>query len=42
MDDDEQLQRELTRVALTALEGRAFALAGSGAVGCLYVHVIAV
>lgn len=32
MDDDEQLQRELTRVALTALEGRAFALAGSGAI----------
>jgi hypothetical protein len=32
VDDDEELQRELTRVALTALEGRSFALAGSGAI----------
>lgn len=32
MNDDEDLQRELTRVALTALEGRGFALAGSGAI----------
>ena len=32
MNDDEELQRDLTRVALTALDGRAFALAGSGAI----------
>ncbi|MHB1173268.1 MAG: nucleotidyl transferase AbiEii/AbiGii toxin family protein [Lacisediminihabitans sp.] len=32
MKDDEDLQRELTRVALTALDGRSFALAGSGAI----------
>ena len=32
MNDDEELQRELTRVALAALEGRAFVLAGSGAI----------
>jgi hypothetical protein len=32
MNDDEELQRELTAAALTALDGRAFALAGSGAI----------
>lgn len=32
MIDDEQLQRELTAVALDALAGRSFALAGSGAI----------
>lgn len=32
MNDDEALQRELTAAALTALDGRAFALAGSGAI----------
>ena len=32
MNDDEELQRDLTRVALTALDGRSFALAGSGAI----------
>ncbi|MET4783435.1 nucleotidyl transferase AbiEii/AbiGii toxin family protein [Glaciihabitans sp. UYNi722] len=32
MNDNEELQRELTTVALTALDGRAFALAGSGAI----------
>lgn len=32
MNDDEDLQRELTTAALTALDGRAFALAGSGAI----------
>lgn len=32
MNVDEELQRELTRIALTILEGRAFALAGSGAI----------
>lgn len=32
MNDDEELQRELTSTALTALAGRAFALAGSGAI----------
>lgn len=32
VNDDEELQRELTAAALTALDGRAFALAGSGAI----------
>lgn len=32
MNDEKNLQRELTRVALDALNGRAFALAGSGAI----------
>ena len=32
MSDERELQRELTRAALTALDGRAFALAGSGAI----------
>ena len=32
MNDDEDLQCDLTRVALTALQGRGFALAGSGAI----------
>jgi Nucleotidyl transferase AbiEii toxin, Type IV TA system len=32
VNDDEELQRELTRTALTALDGHAFALAGSGAI----------
>lgn len=32
MRDDQQLQRDLTRIALTALEGHSFALAGSGAI----------
>ena len=32
MRDDEQLQRDLTRIALGALEGHSFALAGSGAI----------
>lgn len=32
MNDEKELQRELTRVALDALNGRAFALAGSGAI----------
>jgi len=32
VNNDEELQRELTAAALTALDGRAFALAGSGAI----------
>ncbi|WP_290806111.1 nucleotidyl transferase AbiEii/AbiGii toxin family protein [Herbiconiux sp.] len=32
MRDDEQLQRDLTGIALGALEGHSFALAGSGAI----------
>ena len=32
MNDEKKLQRKLTRVALEALSGRAFALAGSGAI----------
>lgn len=32
MSDERELQRELTRAALIALDGRAFALAGSGAI----------
>lgn len=32
MSDEKELQRELTRVALDALDGHAFALAGSGAI----------
>lgn len=32
MSDEQELQREITRAALTALDGRGFALAGSGAI----------